>query len=114
MKDKDIIKCCEVILDFLEDDSKDLDMNVPSTSFDDCVTFKKMNDTLKSLSDEYGVEITMISFTLLINGKYKLYKEPLWEFSGREFFSSFDSVESKAITLYKMALRDLKIGKILN
>ena len=98
MIDSEILECSQAILCFIIDDSDPKMYN----SFLDIPSLKNMNNILSKYNTD------MVPFTIFINSKYKIYSEPLWDKSAREFFST-----SKSEMLYKNVIRELKIKELL-
>ena len=110
------LKGCLLVLSHLDDDNFVLGKNISISDFKNHPPFKNMLDYLDSKKDDFynykGVskimsgysDNSMLYFTVYINLKYKIQKDPLWDKSAREFFST-----TKSRNFYKTIIRTLKL-----
>jgi homoserine trans-succinylase len=104
MTDLEILDCCQVILDYLLDDSDYKNYN----SIYEIPSFSKMILTLENFRNLDGRPFDMVSFTKFLNNKYQIHPEGLWEKSAKEFFST-----NKSKSFYKNIIRDFKLDMII-
>ena len=104
MKNSEILECCEAVVEFLENENVDWrGRNLSFSVVTMTPEYHKMIEVIRKY--EMG---DMISFTKYLNNKYKIYPDPLWEATAKEFFAT-----DKGINFYKTIVRDIKINQVL-
>ena len=91
------LKCCELVLIHLNDES------YPKSNFNDHPPFQLMWDYLMKHNFD------MISFTEYLNEKYDIQKIPLWVNTAKEFYAT-----DKGKNFYKTIIRNHKLELCLS
>ena len=100
MTNIELLKCSQSIYDFLiESDVNWRNSNLLDTF--ETPMLKKMDKILT----KHGFD--MVEFTYHLNKIYRIYSEPLWDSSAKDFFAS-----TKGVNFYKIAIRNLKLNQL--
>jgi hypothetical protein len=105
MDRKDLLECCHVVLDFLND------VDIP-VNFNDCKTMKEMDRVLSKNDFNSSVHGTnMMCFFRWLTHEYGF--ESPDQYSTHKAFFSDNNTESRAKLLLRVVIRDLNIDDLL-
>lgn len=106
MENKDLLECCKVVLDFLND------TDVPD-NFNNCKTMKEMDCVLSKNDFNSSIHGTnMMCFFRWLTHEYG-FQSPDQYSTYRAFFSD-NNTESHAKLLLRHVIRDLNIDNLIN
>lgn len=108
MDDKDLLDCCQSVLNFLQDKDEGL------TNFTESKTMKEMDRVLSKnefWSSVYGSNMT--GFMKWLSHEYDFDSPDIYD-DGRSYFSDgFKFSEAPAKTFLKVVIREIKLKELL-